>query len=211
MPSEGEGIARVRNQAFRWLADVLDLPGSVDSLSLIDIDHATPVVDLGNMIEAGTVRHMVYCLDQSIGAGSSTTSTLSWWSAGGWTNIVEQRSTTGVVPPSFYEVMILRIGAAGTSTDVDLALASLDSALGATGTVPIFAANEQANLRLCFFQSAGAGGGLAGAYIVPPPIVVTRNLWDQIQLRGENSGGGGESLSWRIEVMAAPPGVFPYR
>ena len=201
---EFPGVQKVRNQAFRYIIDALDLPGGIDALQDVDLDRATPVVSMQRIMEAGVARRIKYRIQQDANNASVTT-TLSFWDGTSWTSITGVGAGATVVPPTSDPVVVTQVGVEriGGFDEVQLIL---DDPLAAHGSCLVFAANSVVGGRFAFWSGQGST-----PFLRPLPWVLDEDSWGQVQFFGDNPTMAAESITWTIEVLTAPPGVLPRR
>lgn len=212
MPQDGPGPTTVRNEAFRLLAEALDLPGGIDQLQQINLDHAVPIVTLNGMMRRELGNFIAFS-DEFTTAGTSSWTNgaagLSFWSefqSSAWNNVVANPAgRTGY--PLGWDVVLLGVSATTDTTGQANAMQFLTGASG-SGQPLIARYNRESNGLLDSVNTALT----QLPYFIPGSTDATGNRWI---FRDARSAGldGGAAVTFQTHwfTFGAPRGVLAPR
>lgn len=193
---------KVRNQAYKRLSRILDLPGR-DFLGDVETGTAFPVHDLTPVVQSTLVVPWHFQRDRSPALGLNTY-TLDVFDSSSWTEVFagSQSGITEDVNPDTHDVLVTHMGlddkAGGQVTDCQF------YALMGTGSRRLLITN--------LLDTTGTYQMLAPAslpyYARPMPFRIPR--WPGFTLQISITAGAATNVNYMLEALVGPRGVFEY-
>lgn len=208
------GLRKVRNQAYRKLARVLDLEGTIHA-GTVDISSVFLTHDLAHVVQSSAVREFTAGLRFPVALSTVATATLRPWVPSDFDRyVVDDRPDLGDgdVPPEQDADWIITNFAtwiqSGNVSDIDLNVLETSGGYDGTG---ITRARITSNLN----QRDSPTNSLipaAGTEYFMRPMPVMGRFWDSPVWRVVTGAGGGVTISGVMFGFYAPKGVIrlPY-